>query len=168
MPKPPPPRSHKRKPAPPLVPPPIAKPRRGKAPHEPSREDRVRVTAMVLAEGSPDHDTIARHLGISAKTLRKHYRYELDISASVIKSDIAFNVVTAARGIRADPARGIKAVPYDFKAAQFYLSTHGWVQSDRLIVADGGIDDSDLTALSDEQLNARLAQIERRRDRKRS
>lgn len=148
--KPPPP---KRKPAPPPPAPKLPARPRGNQPYVPTDKDRSRVAAMVLADN--DQALIARVIGISPTTLRKAYRAELDTTYAIIKSDIVAKVVTMARA-------------GDFKAAQFYLECHGWVRSERIVVADGGIDDSDLSALSDEQLNARLAQLERRRDRKRS
>ncbi len=87
---------------------------------------------MTIAENNPDQAMIARRLGISRPTLRKHYRAELDLSYAIIKSEIVANLVTLARGTRADPSRGIKAIPPDLKAIIFYLSTHGWSETQKV------------------------------------
>lgn len=58
----------------------------GKPPHEPTKatRDTVQLHAMV---GTPQED-IARVLGIDAKTLRKHYRDELDLSLAKANAKI--------------------------------------------------------------------------------
>ncbi len=94
--------------------------------HEPTGESRSRVTAMVISEESPDQDMIARRLGISRPTLRKHYRRELDLSYAIIKSEIVGNLVSQAR-------KG------DLKAIMFYLETHGWIRSERPAGPAGGV-----------------------------
>lgn len=107
---------------------------------------------MVLAD--IDQDMIARCLRISPPTLRKAYRRELDTSYAVIKADIAGKLVTR--------ARGTDRVPGDLKAMIFYLECHGWVRSERLVVADGGVDDTNIAGLSDDQIASRIAQLRRR------
>ena len=53
--------------------------RRTKPPHEPTRSQREMV--QLYAAVGTRHDDIARVLGIDPKTLRKHYRNELDLAA---------------------------------------------------------------------------------------
>lgn len=48
----------------------------GKPPHQPTDKDRA-IAQLGAAVGMP-HDEIAKNIGISAKTLREHYRDELD------------------------------------------------------------------------------------------
>ena len=101
---------------------------------------------MVLAD--IDQAMIAACLRISAPTLRKHYRRELDTSYAIVKADIAGRLVTAARN-------------GNERLMIFYLECHGWVRSERLVVADGGIDDTDVSSLTDAQLEARIARLSR-------
>lgn len=105
---------------------------------------------MILAD--IDQAMIAACLRISPATLRKHYRRELDTSYAIVKAEIAGKLVTVARG-------------GDLKAMMFYLECHGWVRSERLVVADGGVDDSDVSALSDAQIEQRIAALSRKRPR---
>ncbi len=93
---------------------------------------------------------MAQLLGISGKTFRRAFRRELDSAYALVKSEIVTKVVTAARS-------------GDLKAAMFWLECHGWIRSERLVVADGGMDDSaDLTQLTDQQLEDRIAFLKRR------
>jgi hypothetical protein len=55
--------------------------------HKPTDESRDTVTAMA-SYGIP-HEDIASVVGIDAKTLRKHYRQELDTAATIANSKIA-------------------------------------------------------------------------------
>lgn len=48
----------------------------GKPPHKPTDKDRA-IAQLGAAVGMP-HEEIAKNIGISAKTLREHYRDELD------------------------------------------------------------------------------------------
>jgi hypothetical protein len=108
-------------------------------------QHRSQVAAMVVAD--IDQAMIAACLRISAVTLRKHYRRELNTSYAIIKADISAKAVTLAR---AGSERMI----------MFFLETRGgWVRSERLVVADGGIDDTDVSKLSDADLEARAAYL---------
>jgi hypothetical protein len=60
--------------------------RRTKPPHEPT--DATRQTVQLHATVGTDQPTIARVLGIDPKTLRKHYRDELDISRAKANATI--------------------------------------------------------------------------------
>lgn len=114
--------------------------------YQPTPDVRAKVAAMVLAD--VDQDTIARAIGISPRTLRRAYRRELDTSYAIVKADVVAKLVTKARA-------------GDVKCMIFYLSTHGWAESARIVVADGGLDDSALSSLSDAEIEARLAKLDR-------
>lgn len=58
-----------------------------RAPHEPTEASREQVKAWAVV-GLPQ-DTMARSMGIDAKTLRKHYRDELDLSTDLANAAIA-------------------------------------------------------------------------------
>lgn len=96
-------------------------------------------------------DMIALCLRISVGTLRKYYRRELDTSYAIIVAEMGGKVVTRARA-------------GDDKMLKFFLETHGWVLSERLVVADGGVDNA--TALSDAEIEARLTRLNRKAARK--
>lgn len=68
----------------------------GRKAHTPEPAGRRQVEAM-SAYGIPEAD-IARVLGIDAKTLRKHYRDELDLGAVKANSRMAENLYRKAMG----------------------------------------------------------------------
>lgn len=109
-----------------------------------------------------EQEMIAECLAISPKTLRRHYQIELRTSYARIKADIAGGLIKRARGTPANEKAGQPEVPGDLKAMKFYLETHGWVRSERLLVKDDGIsEDADLSNLTDEQIEERLAKLRR-------
>lgn len=123
---------------------PAPRKRMGRPKYEATPKDRSAVALMVAA--GIEQDVIAGVLRINAKTLRKHYRFEIDTSYARVKSEIAGKLIEKARA-------------GDVHAQIYYLSTHGWSQ--RVVVADGGSDVVDLTTLSDGELAARLARLRR-------
>jgi hypothetical protein len=72
-------------------------------PFEPSEENR-RTVKMLAAVGMP-HEHIARKLGLgSAKTLRKHFREELDLGAAEANAQVArslFEMATSGMNVAA-------------------------------------------------------------------
>lgn len=56
-------------------------------PHEPDDKSRATVEAMV-SYGIP-HEDIAKVIGIDDKTLRKHYRHEIDTASAKANSQVA-------------------------------------------------------------------------------
>lgn len=126
---------------------PPSKRSRGQPAYEATDQHRAQVAAMVIA--SIDQLLIARCLGISRPTLRRAYRRELDLSYAIILAEIAGKLVTKARN-------------GDLKAQIFYLETHGWVRSERLVVADGGVDDTGIASLSDAEIYARMTKLRRK------
>jgi hypothetical protein len=83
--------------------------------------------------------------GLTEKPLRRHFRDELDTTYAEIKSQVAAVLINAAQ-------KG------DIKAAMFYLEKHGWVQSDRLTIVDGG-SEADLKTMSEADLEARRRKL---------
>ena len=70
--------------------------RRTKPPHEPTRSQREMV--QLYAAVGTRHDDIARVLGIDPKTLRKHYRNELDLAAVRANATIGGALFNKAKG----------------------------------------------------------------------
>jgi hypothetical protein len=90
----------------------------GRPAHQPDPKNRGIVEAMASC-GMPE-EVIAKVLKISAKTLRRHYRDELDTSAAKLVCKVANKLVKTALG------DGPQAVT----AAIFILKTRGhWRQS---------------------------------------
>lgn len=136
-------------------------PRRGHMPfHEATDRTRANVALMVAAGIAQEE--IADCLGISGKTLRRHYGSELATSYAKIKADIAGKLIERARGRAANPLAGQAEILPDLKAMKFYLETHGWVRSERVLVKDDGItDEADLSNLTDAEIEQRLAKLRR-------
>jgi hypothetical protein len=59
----------------------------GRPPFEPTKEQRDRVEAMV-GFGIPE-EAIAKHIGVSGPTLRKHFRTEIDTGATKMLTSVA-------------------------------------------------------------------------------
>lgn len=70
--------------------------RPGMPDHEPTEEQRDSV-AMLTVAGTPQH-TIARIIGIDPKTLRKHYRDELDLAKARANAMVAQSLYQRAIG----------------------------------------------------------------------
>lgn len=119
--------------------------RRGNLPYVASPKDRQMVKIMIA--GGIKQPVICSFLGIGVTAFRKHYRHELLTG----QAEIDALVVTTHLQLVRD--KNIAAVIWWEKARM------GW--SERLVVADGGVDDSDVSALSDQQLEARIAQLRR-------
>lgn len=91
-----------------------------KPPHEPSENTLAEVRA--LATFGVPQDDIANYLDIDAKTLRKHYRAELDNSKLAVRARVSAFLVTAATG--AALKQDIGATYGDcLRAAMFYGKT---------------------------------------------
>jgi hypothetical protein len=90
----------------------------GRRSHKPDPTSRRQVEAMT-AYGVPEAD-IARVIGIDPKTLRKHYRQELDVGATKANSRIAESLYRKALGDG----------PQSVTAAIFWLKTRaGWKET---------------------------------------
>ncbi len=92
----------------------------GRPEHEPTADQRLLVEA--LAAYGVKHDLIARMIGISDETLRKHYRNELDFGLANITAKVANSLVQKALSQRADAVN----------AAKFFLQARsGWAPEQR-------------------------------------
>lgn len=132
----------------------------GRPKHEPTDANR-RTVALMVAAGI-DQDDIAACIEISPKTLRLHYGREIATSYARIKADIAGKLIGRARGTPGDKEKGTPEIPGELKAQIFFLETHGWVRSERVLLKDDGIsEDADLSNLTDEQIEQRLARLRR-------
>ena len=69
---------------------------RGMPPHAPT--DATRQTVQLHTTVGTDQETIARVLGIDPKTLRKHYRDELDLAKCKANATIGGALFNKARG----------------------------------------------------------------------
>jgi DNA-binding XRE family transcriptional regulator len=119
----------------PVAPP--AKPKGGRPSYVPTEETRNLVKALALAEY--DQDVIAKLIGIDAKTLRKHFRGELDDSMALANAHVLGNFFNLAS------SKDFRAIP----AAKFWLERNlGWKPP----ASDVNLGVYDLTKLSDEQL----------------
>ncbi len=125
--------------------PPPPKRSAGRPRYEPTDKDRGTVVLMIGAGIA--QPIIAQCIGITEKTLRRHYRSELDISYAKILAEIAGMLITKARN-------------RDLAAQIFYLQTHGWVKSERLIPVDAA-GNEDLARLSDAELESRRTHLYR-------
>jgi hypothetical protein len=114
----------------------------GRKPHQPEAQHRRQVEAMT-AYGVPEA-VIARVLAIDPKTLRKHYREELDIGQVKATARVAESLFRKALG------DGSQAVT----AAIFWLKTRGgWRETPQ--THQVGI--VDVRQLSDEELERVIA-----------
>lgn len=117
----------------------------GRPPHEPTTQLRTRVTLYVMS-GTPQ-DTIAELIGVSADTLRKHYRAELDFGMIEANSKVVGKLYG-------------KAMAGDTAALIFWTKTRmGWKETtDHRHSGPGGgpiqIEKRDFSQFTEEQLNA--------------
>jgi hypothetical protein len=109
--------------------------------HKPTAESRNMVQLLTgMGSGADD---VARVLGVTARTIFRHYRVELDRGVAVANMNVAQSLYRKAMG------NG----PQSVAACIFWMKTRGgWREVDRREItgADGG--PIDLRALSTEQL----------------
>jgi hypothetical protein len=116
----------------------------GRPPHRPDLPQRRQVETMA-AYGIPETD-IGRVLGIDPKTLRKHYRDELDLGAVKANVQIAGFLFNSAKN-------------GNVSAQIFWLKTRArWKEPPAEHNHSGAVGTWDLTVLSDEDLET-LARI---------
>ena len=95
------------------------------ATHRPTERDRGRVEALV-AYGIPQ-EQIARIVGITDRTLRKHYRAELDLGTAKAVARAADTLFRLALGL---DAKGVATREPDKTCLIFFLKTRGrWAEA---------------------------------------
>ena len=110
----------------------------GRRKHQPDLSQRRQVEALA-AYGIPETD-IARVIGIDAKTLRKHYRDELDLGATKANAQVAGYLFNAAKS-------------GNVTAQIFWLKTRArWKEVPSEHWHGGAIGTYDVTQLADEAL----------------
>src|SRR5215813_4498866 len=112
----------------------------GRRAHKPDPAQRRQVEAMA-AYGIPEAD-IARVLGVDPKTLRKHYREELDLGETKANAQVAGYLFNAAKN-------------GNVTAQIFWLKTRArWRETPLELKHSGSIARKDPSELSDEELFA--------------
>jgi hypothetical protein len=112
----------------------------GRRSHKPDPAQRRQVEAMA-AYGIPESD-ISRVMGIDAKTLRKHYRDELDMGETKANAQVAGFLFNAARS-------------GNVTAQIFWLKTRArWRESPQEHVHSGVVEPSDIRAKIERMVTA--------------
>ena len=112
----------------------------GRRAHKPDAAQRRQVEAMA-AYGIPAHD-ISRVVGVDAKTLRKHYRDELDLGETKANAQVAGFLFNSARG-------------GNVTAQIFWLKTRTrWREAPTELRHSGSIGKKEMCEYTDEELMA--------------
>lgn len=120
--------------------------------HQPTEETRAEVTALI-SFGVPQ-DGVAEYIGVDAKTLRKHYRKEIDLAATHANAQVGKFLYKSATGaaMELDGASHSDCL----RAAIFWAKTKmGFKETGALEVTgkDGGpVQTIDVTKLSTQAL----------------
>jgi hypothetical protein len=117
----------------------------GRRAHKPDSAQRRQVEAMA-AYGIPEPD-IARVLCLDPKTLRKHYRDELDVGETKANAQVAGYLFNAAKN-------------GNVTAQIFWLKTRAkWRETPLEVKHSGSIARKDLSEISDEELLATIYRL---------
>jgi hypothetical protein len=117
----------------------------GRRAHRPDERGRRQVEALA-AYGVPEH-AIARVVGIDPKTLRRHYRYELDLGATKATAKVAEFL------FRKATTEGPQCVT----AAIFWMKTRGgWRETPQ----SHEIAMKTASEMTDEELEARIRELD--------
>lgn len=114
---------------------------KGGSKYKPTEQERAMVGRMVSVDMTQDE--ICAVLDITAPTLHKYFRRELDTAYVKLLARLRYRLVQ-------------KADEGDTACLIFYNQTHGW--NTRLTVVDGG-KEADPGTLSDAELEARIARL---------
>jgi hypothetical protein len=105
----------------------------GRKPHEPTPQSRAEVEAL-KSFGVAQED-IATYVGLDAKTLRKHYREELDTAQTRADSNVAKFLYNAASGKALDDGASHADC---VRAAMFWAKTRmKWRETDNESQSNG-------------------------------
>ena len=117
----------------------------GRRAHKPDPAQRRQVEAMA-AYGIPEND-IAAVVGIDPKTLRKHYRDELDLGETKANAQVASYLFNAAKS-------------GNVTAQIFWLKTRArWRETPTELRHSGAIGRKELSELTDEELMAIITSV---------
>lgn len=128
------------------------KPVSGMPPHEPTPETKAQVSAL-YSYGIPQEE-IAGFIGIDAKTLRKHYRHELDTAH--VKAHAAVGKFLYQNATGATLKEGASHSDC-VRAAMFWAKTRmGWRETDNLnhISEDGSMSPTRIELVAPKNDNA--------------
>jgi hypothetical protein len=118
----------------------------GRRAHKPDPAQRRQVEAMA-AYGIPEAD-IARVVGVDPKTLRKYYRDELDMGETKANAQVAGFLFNSAR-------------TGNVTAQIFWLKTRArWRETPTELRHSGSIGRKDVSELTDEELMARIFELQ--------
>lgn len=118
----------------------------GRRAHQPDPAQRRQVEAMA-AYGIPEPD-IARVTGVDPKTLRKHYREELDLGEAKANAQVAGFLFSAAKN-------------GNVTAQIFWLKTRAkWRETPVELKHSGSIATRDLSQVSDEDLWSMISKLD--------
>jgi len=124
----------------------------GRPPFTPTEQQRQTVEVLV-AHGNGER-VIAKVIGIDRKTLSKHFRDELRDGREMLTAHMGLAIVRA-------------ALAGDWRAAAYWLAIHcpAW-RKPKHIAVSGSLhvttaDRPDMTAMSDEELRASIAELKR-------
>lgn len=154
--------ARKPKPAAPVNPAPPAKAKRPGVAYEPSEKDRRTVDSMGTWAQQRE---IAKVIGISEMTLRKHFREQLDTAFLRAQDGMWRSLFRQGMGSparKADKAKGIPAspaIPPNVQATIKWLEFRAGASA-RVTVIDGGAE-ADLKTMSDTEVADRLAKVSR-------
>lgn len=99
----------------------------GRRPHKPTAKTRAEVAS--LASFGVSHDNIAKYMGFSDETLRKHYREQLDLGAIKANAKVGAFLYRQASGQALDD--GTATNRECLTAAMFWLKTRArWRETD--------------------------------------
>ena len=117
----------------------------GRRAHQPDPSQRRQVEALA-AYGIPETD-ISRVVGIDAKTLRKHYRHELDLGETKANAQVAGFLFNSAK-------------TGNVTAQIFWLKTRArWRESPTELRHSGAVGSYDLSEMSDTELQRQLESV---------
>jgi hypothetical protein len=118
----------------------------GRRAHKPDAASRRQVEAMA-AYGIPEID-IARVVGVDPKTLRKHYRDELDMGETKANAQVAGFLFNAARS-------------GNVTAQIFWLKTRArWRETATELRHSGSIARKDVSEMTDQELMDRICELQ--------